>query len=49
MAQPKEYRILENEVWLPYRIAYCQTWTRFFEDERKRSSMEQSALNADEF
>jgi uncharacterized OB-fold protein len=36
MAQPKEYRILENEVWLPYRIAYGQTWTRFFEGMKEK-------------
>lgn len=27
----KEYRTLETEVRLPYRLAYGPTWTRFFE------------------
>ena len=27
----KEYRTIETEVRLPYRLAYGQTWTRFFE------------------
>ncbi len=36
MAQAKEYRILETEVWLPYRVAYGQTWTRFFEGMKEK-------------
>jgi uncharacterized OB-fold protein len=31
----KEYRTLESEVRLPYRIAYGATWTRFFEGLRQ--------------
>lgn len=27
----KEYRTIETEVRLPYRLAYGETWTRFFE------------------
>ncbi|MEW5723146.1 MAG: Zn-ribbon domain-containing OB-fold protein [Thermodesulfobacteriota bacterium] len=27
----KEYRTIETEVRLPYRLAYGRTWTRFFE------------------
>ena len=27
----KEYRTIETEVRLPYRLAYGATWTRFFE------------------
>ena len=27
----KEYRVLETEVWLPYRLSYGATWTKFFE------------------
>jgi hypothetical protein len=31
MAKAKEYRTLETEVRLPYRLAYGATWTRFFD------------------
>ena len=31
MTEVKEYRTIETEVRLPYRLAYGQTWTRFFE------------------
>lgn len=27
----KEYRTLETQVLLPYKLAYGQTWTRFFD------------------
>ncbi|MFH1134630.1 MAG: Zn-ribbon domain-containing OB-fold protein [Pseudomonadota bacterium] len=27
----KEYKTMETEVRLPYRLAYGETWTRFFE------------------
>jgi uncharacterized protein len=27
----KEYKTIETEVRLPYRLAYGETWTRFFE------------------
>lgn len=27
----KKYRTMETEIRLPYRIAYGETWTRFFE------------------
>lgn len=27
----KEYRTIETEVRLPYRLAYGETWTKFFE------------------
>ena len=27
----KEYRILETEVRLPYRLAYGETWSKFFD------------------
>lgn len=36
MAQTKEYRILETEVWLPYRVSYGATWTRFFEGMKEQ-------------
>jgi uncharacterized OB-fold protein len=31
MTTAKEYRTIETEVRLPYRLAYGETWTRFFE------------------
>ncbi|MDQ7785185.1 MAG: Zn-ribbon domain-containing OB-fold protein [Desulfomonilaceae bacterium] len=36
MSQAKEYRIFETEVWLPYRVAYGETWTRFFEGMKEQ-------------
>jgi uncharacterized OB-fold protein len=31
----KEYKTIETEVRLPYRLAYGETWTRFFEGMRQ--------------